>query len=522
MSSEIIVALLVGLGALAIGAFIGVMVQRARARAEGGPIEEQAAKLLEDGKAEAERVTRDAQLAAKEMLLQARTEAEEENKRQLGELRAERERLRKREELQEKKEEDLQRAEAEREKKEAQLAQREKTAEGMVKRSGEMLEKAQRGLEELAKLSVDQARERLIDQVRDEAQKQAAAQVRQIEQETEREAKSRATTIISSAIQRYASEYVGERTVTVVPLPSDDMKGRIIGREGRNIRALEAATGVDLIVDDTPEAVILSCFNPVRREIAARAVTRLMADGRIHPSRIEEVVQRCSEDVEGRCAEDGEQAVFDLGLHRVHPELVKLLGKLKFRSSFAQNLLQHSVEVGYIAGLIANELGLDEKRAKRAGLLHDIGKAASHEMEGSHAAVGANLAKKYGERPDVVQAIAAHHGEVPKTNVLDHLVDAANQLSAQRPGARKDRLEGYVKRLTDLESLCQKYAGVEHVFAVQAGREIRVLVENTEISDDMAVMLSKDIAKQIEGELTYPGQVMVSVVRETRASAIAR
>jgi ribonuclease Y len=307
----------------------------------------------------------------------------------------------------------------------------------------------------------------------------------------------------------------------VVQLPNDDMKGRIIGREGRNIRALEAATGVDVIIDDTPEAVILSCFNPVRREVARLALTRLISDGRIHPSRIEEVVKRCEDEVDAGCKEAGEQVVFDLGLHRVHPELVKRLGQLRFRASYAQNLLQHSAEVGYTSGIIAAELGFGVKLARRAGLLHDIGKTVDHEVEGSHAKVGADLARKYGESPKVVHAVAAHHDEEEPTHVLDLIVSAANRLSSQRPGARRERLHTYVQRLDDLERLCKDLKGVDKVYAIQAGREVRIIVDNDAISDEQAIILSKDIAKKVEEELTYPGQIKVCVIRETRSGATA-
>jgi ribonuclease Y len=310
--------------------------------------------------------------------------------------------------------------------------------------------------------------------------------------------------------------------VSVVSLPSDELKGRIIGREGRNIRALEAATGIDLVIDDTPEAVIVSCFNPLRREIAKLALTRLIADGRIHPTRIEEVVARCTEEVEAQCRDAGEQAVFDLGLHKMHPELIKAIGRLKFRSSYGQNLLQHSIEVGQLAGLMAGELGLHVKLARRAGLLHDIGKGIDQEIEGSHAAVGAQLAKKLNEPAQVVAAIAAHHGEEAHASVLSHIIDAANVLSGQRPGARQELLASYVQRLHDLEKLAQSFAGVEKAYAILAGREVRVIVENARVSDEQAAMLAKDIARRIEDQATYPGQVRVAVIRETRSTDYAR
>jgi ribonuclease Y len=315
---------------------------------------------------------------------------------------------------------------------------------------------------------------------------------------------------------------VHERTVAVVPLPSDDLKGRLIGREGRNIRALEAATGIDMIIDDTSEAITISCFNPVRREIARLAIGALVADGRIHPTRIEEVVRKAEKDVDKVCKEAGEQAAFDLGVHRLHPELVKQLGRLKFRQSYAQNVLLHSVEVGYLAGLMAAEIGANVKLARRAGLLHDIGKAVDHEQEGPHSEVGAAMARKYGEAPRVCQAIAAHHGDVEAQSVLDHIVAAANSLSAARPGARREQLASYVKRLEDLETLCQRFTGVEKAFALQAGREVRVMVMNDKINDGEAMVLSREIARAIENEAAYAGQVRVVVVRETRASEYAK
>ncbi|RMH40764.1 MAG: ribonuclease Y, partial [Deltaproteobacteria bacterium] len=310
-------------------------------------------------------------------------------------------------------------------------------------------------------------------------------------------------------------------TVTTVPLPSDDLKGRLIGREGRNVRAIEAATGTDIIIDDTPELITISCFNPVRREVARIALTKLIADGRIHPTRIEEVVAKAEKEVDRACVEAGEQAVFDLGLHRVHPELVKALGSLKYRMSYAQNVLAHSVEVGYIAGLMAAELGVSVKAARRAGLLHDIGKAVDHEHDGPHALVGAQLAKKYRESPRICQAIAAHHDDVPPASVLDHIVHAANALSGSRPGARREQLATYIKRLEDIEALCKGFDNVTRAFAILAGREVRVIVENDKVDDAAANLLSKEIARRIEAEATYPGQIRVVVLRETRASEYA-
>jgi ribonuclease Y len=324
------------------------------------------------------------------------------------------------------------------------------------------------------------------------------------------------------AIQRYAGEYVSEKTVSVVNLPNEEMKGRIIGREGRNIRALEAATGVDLIIDDTPEAVILSGFNPIRREIARISLERLVSDGRIHPARIEEIVQKVEQEMETGIREAGEQATFDLGVHGIHPELIKLLGRLKYRTSYAQNVYQHSLEVAFLCGIMASELGLNVKQAKRAGLLHDIGKAVDHEVEGSHAKIGAELAKKYGEAPAVVHSIAAHHEEEKQDFILDHLVEAADALSGARPGARREMLETYVKRLEDLERIAHSFPGVEKSYAIQAGREIRVMVQPDRVSDEDAVVLCRDIARRIEKEMTYPGQIKVMVIREMRSQEYAK
>jgi ribonuclease Y len=512
----------IALVALLLGVGVGTLLHRRGERVRLGSAQEQAQKLLGAAAEEAEASKRAAELEAKEILFKAKSAAEQESRDRLSEIQKREERSLRREEGLDKRADSLAGKENELGKKEQDLARREKAAEASARQSQELVAKADKRLEELASMTRDQARESLVRQITDEAKLLAAAKIKKVEEQTEQEARERATSIIATAVQRFASEYVTERTVAVVQLPNDDMKGRIIGREGRNIRALEAATGVDLIIDDTPEAVILSCFNPLRREVARLSLTRLIADGRIHPSRIEEVVKRCEEEVEAGCKEAGEQAVFDLGLHRVHPELVKLLGQLKFRAAYAQNLLQHSVEVGYLAGFIAAELEVNAKQARRAGLLHDIGKAVEHETEGSHARVGAEIAKKYGESPKIVHAIAAHHGEEQPASALAYIVDTANQLSSQRPGARRDRLHSYVQRLHDLEKLCRAQRGVEKVYAIQAGREVRVIVENETMSDEHAVMLSKEIAKKVEEELTYPGQIKVCVVRETRASSVAR
>ncbi len=351
---------------------------------------------------------------------------------------------------------------------------------------------------------------------------EAAKEVIRIENEMKLKADRKAKNILALAISRYAGDYVAEKTVSVVNLPSEEMKGRIIGREGRNIRAIEAATGIDIIIDDTPEAVILSGFNPVRREVARIALERLIADGRIHPARIEEMVTKVGQELEITIREAGEQATFDVGAHGVNVELIKLLGRLKYRTSYGQNVLQHSLEVAFLCGIMASELGLNVKQAKRAGLLHDIGKAVDHEVEGSHASIGADLAKKYGESPAVVHAIAAHHEDVEPQDIIDILVQSADALSGARPGARKEMLETYVKRLEDLEKIAESFKGVEKTFAIQAGREIRIVVNSSDVSDSHTSILAKDIARKIEQDLTYPGQIRVTVIRETRSVDYAK
>lgn len=519
MSTAVVIVL--ALVALAVGVVIGIFFQRRNERQRVGSAESQADKLTKAAKSEAEAIQRNSEIEAKEILFRAKSEAENETRDRLAELQRQQERLLKREDNLERKGDLLTAKESDLGKKESELAKREKAAEASARQSGELLAKAEKKLEGLASMSKEQARDLLVKQVTDDAKLKAASEIKLIEEETAKEARQKATTIIATAVQRFASDYVSERTVSVVQLPNDDMKGRIIGREGRNIRALEAATGVDVIIDDTPEAVILSCFNPVRREVARLSLTRLISDGRIHPSRIEEVVKRCEDEVDAGCKEAGEQVVFDLGLHRVHPELIKMIGQLRFRSSYSQNLLQHSAEVGYLAGVIASELGVGIKIARRAGLLHDIGKSVDHEVEGSHAKVGADLARKYGEAPKVVHAIAAHHDEEEPTHIVDLIVNTANRLSSQRPGARRERLHTYVQRLHDLEKLCKELKGVDKVYAIQAGREVRIIVDNETISDEQAIILSKDIARKVEEEMTYPGQIKVCVIRETRASATA-
>lgn len=484
--------------------------------------EEYSKELISQAKKEAENIKKEAELKAKDLLYQMKVEFEKEAKEKKDQLLLQEKRLLHKEETIDKKIEQLEKKEERINEKEREINEIIQKLEEDNRRIEELKKEQQRRLEELAGISKEEAKQMLIKSMEEEARNEAAKLVRKIETEAKAEADRKAKEILALAIKRYSGEYVAEQTVSVVHLPNEEMKGRIIGREGRNIRAIEAATGVDVIIDDTPEAVILSGFNPIRREVAKIALERLIYDGRIHPARIEEVVAKVTEEVEEAIKEAGERAAFDVGVHGIHPELIRLLGRLKYRTSYAQNVLQHSIEVAFICGIMASELGLDVKKAKRAGLLHDIGKAVDHEVEGPHAIIGADLAKKYGESEEVVHAIAAHHEDVPPESILAILVQAADTLSGARPGARKEMLETYIKRLRDLEEIAMSFKGVVKAYAIQAGRELRVIVEGEMVSDDEAYMICKEIANKIEKELTYPGQIKVTVIRETRAVEYAR
>lgn len=484
--------------------------------------EELAAKMLEDAKREAETIAKEAELRAKDAALVAKEQAEGELSEKKKEVLAQERRLQQKEEHLDKKAELVDQKEIDLGRKEQSVTARE---QNLTKKDEEItlcLKQQMEKLEQIAGMTAEEAKNSLSAQMEQEARHDAAKRIRQIEEEARETADKKAKEIISSAIQRYAGEYVSEKCVSVVPLPSDEMKGRIIGREGRNIRALEAATGIDLIIDDTPEAVILSGFNPVRREVARQALEKLLADGRIHPGRIEEIVAKSAEEVEKSIKEAGDQAAFDLGVHGIHPEILKLIGRLKYRTSYTQNVYQHSLEVAFLCGIMAAELGINVKQAKRAGLLHDLGKAVDHEVEGSHAVIGAELARKYGESPKIVHAIAAHHEDEKPSSILAVLVQAADALSGARPGARREMMENYVKRLEDLERIATSFDGVQSSFAIQAGREIRVMVASEKVSDDNATMLARDIAKKIESEMTYPGMIKINVIRETRATEYAK
>jgi ribonuclease Y len=508
--------------AAGIGFFVGNLFRKKLSASMLDKTEAAATKALEDAIRQAETITREASLQAKDVVYQAKAEFERESKDKRRDLQTLEKRLQQKEENLDRKMNLFDQRDADFFKREQALANREQNLIQKEERLGKLVEEERQRLESISGMTSAEAKKALMDIIEDEAKLDAAKRVKAIEEEARETADKKSKEIISLAIQRYAGEYVSERTVSVVALPSDEMKGRIIGREGRNIRALEAATGIDLIIDDTPGAVILSGFNPVRREVAKLSLEKLIADGRIHPGRIEEVVAKATEEVELSMKEAGEQAAFDLGVHGIHIEVLKLIGRLKYRTSYSQNVYQHSLEVAFLCGIMAAELGINVKQAKRAGLLHDLGKAVDHEVEGSHAVIGAELARKYGESPKIIHAIMAHHEDEKPATVLAVLVQAADALSGARPGARREMMETYVKRLEDLERIATSFAGVTNSFAIQAGREIRVMVSSEEVTDERAVMLAKDVAKKIEADMTYPGQIKVNVIRETRAIEYAR
>jgi len=505
-----------------LGGIIGFFLRKRFYEAKIGSAKEVAGRLVEEAEKRAEILKKEALLQAKDKLYQEKADFEKETMEKRQELQSLERRIIQRESHLEKKVELLEMKDAEITRKEKTLLQQEKTMLEQEKKLAVLFEKQRIQLETIATISSEEAKRLLMESMENEAKHEAAKRIKKIEEEARELADKKAKEILSLTIQRYAGDYVAERTVSVVNLPNEEMKGRIIGREGRNIRALEAATGIDLIIDDTPEAVILSGFNPIRREVARISLERLVSDGRIHPARIEEIVQKVEQEIEVSVREAGEQATFDVGVHGIHPELIKLIGRLKYRTSFAQNVYQHSLEVAFLCGIMAAELGINVKQAKRAGLLHDIGKAVDHEVEGSHGKIGAELAKKYGESPAIVHSIASHHEEEKPETIIDVLVEAADALSGARPGARREMLETYVKRLEDLEKISQSFPGVEKSYAIQAGREVRIMVQPERITDEDSVILSRDIARKIEKELTYPGQIKVTVIREMRAVDFAK
>ena len=511
----------IGGAALAVIVLWWFFVRRAAERAHAQALRE-SKKLIEEAEREAEAKLREAELTAKEKLHQARSEFDRASRKRRSELEKLERRLTQKEDTLDKRLDDFAEKEKGLSKRESSIGGREKRLDQMQGELDELIQQERGKLEQIAGLTAQQAKEELLQSMQNEARMEAAHMVSRIEEEAREQAARKAQNIVGMAIQRAASDYVAETTVTAVMLPSDEMKGRIIGREGRNIRALEAATGVDLIVDDTPEAVILSGFDPFRREIARTALEKLITDGRIHPARIEEVVEKVKADFEQRIRAEGEAALLELNIPNVHTELAKLLGRLRYRTSYGQNVLQHSKEVAFLAGTMAAELKVSVPIAKRAGLMHDIGKAVDREMEGTHLEIGINLLRKYGETEEVVHAMACHHGDYDPETVEAVLVTAADALSAARPGARREILETYVKRLEKLEELASSFKGVQKSFAIQAGREIRVIVDSKKLADEQAVWLSRDIAKKVEAELTYPGQIKVTVIRETRSIEYAK
>ncbi len=511
----VIIAVAAGLVCLALGFVAGYQRRRAAAEREIGSAEEEARRIINDAIKSAESKKREATVEAKEEILKARGEFDKEVKDRRNEIQRQENRINSKEENLDRKLENLERKEENVNARIAQLEQEKQELDGLKNSQLELLER-------ISGLTVEEAKRYLIEQLEDDVTHEEALKLKEIQARYKEEAETYAREQIALAIQRCAADHVAEATVSVVPLPNDEMKGRIIGREGRNIRTLETMTGVDLIIDDTPEAITVSCFDPVRREIARLALEKLILDGRIHPTRIEEMVEKAKREVDAIIRAEGERAVFETNVHGLNPELVKLLGRQHYRTSFGQNVLNHSIEVSQLAGLLAAEIGVNVAEAKRAGLLHDLGKSIDHEVEGSHVQIGVELARKYRESENVVHAIEAHHGDVEARTIVACLVQAADAISAARPGARKENVEYYIKRLEKLEELTSSFAGVDKAYAIQAGREVRIMVNPEAISEDRMVLLAREIAKKIEDELEYPGQIKVNLIRETKAIEYAK
>ncbi|MEG0109727.1 MAG: ribonuclease Y [Oscillospiraceae bacterium] len=511
----ILIAVIVGVVALAIAFPIGIAYRRKTAEAKISSAEEEAKRIINDAIKTAEQKRKETIIEAKDEAFRLKAEADKEIKERRGELSRQERRLDQKEESVDKKTEAL-------EQKEDDLRKRAELAEARLGEIEQMKARELEKLETISALTQEDAKKILLDKMDEQLTHEKALRITAYETQLKDEADSMGRELISQAIARCAADHSSEATVSVVPLPSDDMKGRIIGREGRNIRALETATGVDLIIDDTPEAITLSSFDPVRREVARLTLEKLISDGRIHPARIEETAERCRRDLELVMKREGEKAVMDVGVHGIHPDIVKLIGRLRYRTSYGQNVLNHSLEVAYLSGILAAELGVNVTQARRAGLLHDIGKALNHEIEGSHIAIGVDIARKYKENPAIIHAIEAHHGDVEAKTPLAFIVMAADAISAARPGARRENLDSYIKRLESLEEIANGFDGVERSFAIQAGREVRIMVKPEVISDDNLVILAHDITQKIEEELDYPGQIKVNVIRESRAVEYAK
>ncbi len=497
------------------GWFAGYTVRKKTAESKIGSAETEAKRIVDEAVKEAEAKKKEMIVEAKEDILKAKTEADRENKERRQELIRLENRTLAKEETLDRKIENVER-------KEETLNKKIKDNTALGEEIEQIKQKQLARLEEISGYTAEAAKQELVTSIESEARREAAVRLTQIEAELKDEADTKAKNIISLAIQRLSSDFVSENTVSVVAIPNDEMKGRIIGREGRNIHKIETLTGVDLIIDDTPEAITISCFDPIRREIARTALEKLIADGRIHPTRIEETVDKARKEIEAQIKQAGEQATFKTGVNGIHPDLVKFLGRLKYRTSYGQNVLDHSIEVSYLAGIMANELGVDAVLAKRAGLLHDIGKALTQEVEGSHVQLGVEIARKFKENKEVLHAIEAHHGDVEAKTVIAVLVQAADAISAARPGARREDLDSYIKRLEKLEEISNSFPGIEKSYAVQAGREIRIMVKPEKVNDEQMVVIARDIAAKIESELEYPGQIKVNVIRESRATDYAK
>jgi ribonuclease Y len=517
MLSPAIITLIIAVAVLGcfVGFFVGVFYRKRVAESKIGTAELQAETILDEARKAAEAQKKELLLEAKEESIRAKNEAEKEAKERRNELQRAEKRLIQKEEVLDRKSDII-------EKKDDQLQKKLTAVESQKAEIGKLVEKQQQELERISGLTSEQAKAYLLANTENEVKVETAHMIRDIETKARQEADKRARDIVAGAIQRCAVDHVYETTVSVVTLPNDEMKGRIIGREGRNIRTLESLTGIDLIIDDTPEAVILSGFDPMRREIARIALEKLIIDGRVHPARIEEMVDKAKKEVEVMIREEGEAATFETGVHGIHPELIRLLGKMKFRTSYGQNVLKHSIEVAHLCGLIAGELGADIALAKRAGLLHDIGKSVDHDLDGTHVSIGAGLCRKYRESDIIINAVESHHGDTEPTNIISVIAQAADAISASRPGARRETIESYIKRLQKLESIADEFKGVEKSFAIQAGRELRIIIIPEEVNDVELTLLAREVAKKIETELEYPGQIKVNLIRETRAIEYAK